>query len=459
MAGRDARRLTVLRDWIGRAAREIDADLSVRLWNGETLPLGANVSGPVVLAVNGPDVVRRLLRRPSLLTLAELYAEGRIDVEGGSPLDAARAVDHVAVRRFAARQPRLRMLRSLLPFIGGGNGDGPVAGGTRFEGKVEARVERGRRDKELIAHHYDVSNAFYALFLDPQMVYTNGHFAGADTPLAEAALAKLDQCCRKLRLAPGTRLLDIGCGWGGFACHAARHYGARVHGVTLSDEQLEYARAKVEREGLADLVTLELRDYRDIEPAGQYDAVCQLGMFEHVGMDNHDAFFARVHGLLRPQGLYLHEAITRPATGDLAKFRRRTVYQRFIDRYIFPGGELDHVGRTLTNMERHRLEVVDVEALRDHYRLSLEHWSANLYRNREAAAREAGEPLTRIWLLYLALCTVGFARGVSTVFQIVGARRMARPTGLPLVRDEWRTSPPGAVATGGAGSDETLPNG
>ena len=299
---------------------------------------------------------------------------------------------------------------------------------------MKASVERGRRDRALIAHHYDVSNAFYALFLDPQMVYTNGYFAGPETPLAEAAVAKLDQCCRKLHLAPGDRVLDIGCGWGGFACHAARHYGARVHGVTLSKEQLEYARAKVEREGLSDLVTLELRDYRDLDPAGQYDKVTQLGMFEHVGFENHDAFFGHVHGLLRPRGLYLHEAITRPATPDLRRFRRRTVYQRFVNRYIFPGGELDHVGRTLTNMERHRLEVVDVEGLRDHYRLSLEHWAANLYRNREAATREAGEPLTRVWLLYLALFAVGFLRGVTTVFQIVGVRRTARPAGLPLTR-------------------------
>jgi len=293
---------------------------------------------------------------------------------------------------------------------------------------------RGRDDAGMIAHHYDVSNAFYALFLDPEMQYSSAVFADPTMPLADAQLAKLDLICRKLRLGPGTRMLDLGCGWGGLACHAAEHYGAQVHAITLSREQLAGARERVAQRGLEDRVTLELRDYRDLDQAEAYDAIAQIGMFEHVGIDNHDRHFATMHRLLTPHGLYLHQATTRRATHDLARFRRRTAYMAVINRYIFPGGELDYIGMTVTNLERHGFEVRDVDSMREHYHLSLKAWSEALYANRDAAVAEAGAARTRLWLLYLALSCTGFARGVLCDFQTLAQKRQVGGSGLPLDR-------------------------
>ena len=431
------RRAAILRAWIERAAPEIEANFHVRLWNGELVPLAPEVTSDMVLAVNAPQVVRRLVLAPGLVTLAQLHATGMIDIEGGTPLDLARHYDHLRVVRFARSLSRIEMARAFWPFLVG-RAEPPATGDASYAARVEARHEAGRADKDLIAHHYDVSNAFYALFLDPEMVYSNGYFASPDTPLAEAARAKLDLVCRKLLLEPGDRMLDIGCGWGGLACHAARHYGARVHGVTLSEEQHAWCREKIAREGLDDLVTVELADYRTIPPEGQFDKVCQTGMFEHVGIDNHDAFFRRVHDLLRPGGIYFHEAVTRPVTPDPRRFRRATAYQRFITRYIFPGGELDYLGLTTTNMERRRLEVIDVENVREHYRLSLIHWVERLQAAREEAVAEAGEARTRLWLLYMSLFAIAFERGTSTTFQIVGTRRRVGSPPVPMTRDHLR---------------------
>jgi cyclopropane-fatty-acyl-phospholipid synthase len=286
----------------------------------------------------------------------------------------------------------------------------------------------------LIRFHYDVSNDFYALFLDSQMVYSCGYFPTPDTSLDDAQATKLDRICRKLRLRPGDRFLDIGCGWGGLLIHAARNYGVQGHGVTLSQAQFDYANAKVAELGLSDRIKIEMRDYRAIEAPEGYDKVAQVGMFEHVGLDNHDRHFAHVHKLLRPRGLYMHHAITRWATPDLSKFRKPTRYQKVISRFIFPGGELDYVGLTATNLERHGFEVHDVEGMREHYQLTLERWLDRLYENREVAAAEVGKTRMRLWMLYFALFARAFERGTIGIFQTLASKRSVGASGLDLAR-------------------------
>ena len=286
----------------------------------------------------------------------------------------------------------------------------------------------------MVGFHYDVSNEFYQLFLDPEMQYSPGYFATETTNLADAQVAKLDRICSKLQLTGDDRLLDIGCGWGGLACHAALRFGCRVHGVSLSEEQLDYAHAKVKQLGLADKVTLELRDFRSLTSAGAYTKVVQVGMFEHVGLDNHDAYFEHVHHLIEEGGLYLHDAITRRAPKELKSFRHPTAYMRFINRYIFPGGELDYLGLTITNLERHNFEVRDVENMREHYYLSLKNWSEALYRQYAKAESLIGADRARLWLLYLGMCAMGFWRGAIYDFQIVARKRSTGLAGLDVGR-------------------------
>lgn len=435
-------RLNGARIIIAHIAARLEADLSVELWNGEVLPLGPNARDDIRIVIASPAAIGRLLRSPRLMTLVEVYIAGDIDVKGASPLEALGRWDHLRAVRLARTVDKRVILRAALPFLFSRK---PVDAGMGFGSRVRAVFGRGRDDSAMIQFHYDVSNAFYALFLDPEMQYSSAVFASADSRLADAQIAKMDLICRKLDLKPGDRLFDLGCGWGGLACHAAENYGAIVHGVTLSQEQFDGAIERVRSRGLQDRVTIELRDYRTIDTPEAYDKIAQIGMFEHVGLDNHDAHFRHMHRLLAAGGLYLHQATTRRATRDLARFRKRTAYMKVINRYIFPGGELDHIGMTATNLERFGFEVRDVEAMREHYHLTMRAWSERLYANRQAAIAEAGLTRTRLWLLYLALSCTGFKRGVLCDFQTVAAKRQATLTGLPLDRGALYRAPAGAA--------------
>ena len=427
-------RLATLRDWLTRLGEAIDADLSVRLWNGEVVPLGRTVTSDLVLAINTPDAVRRGILEPRLMTLVELNVEGLIEIEGGTPLDLVRAADYMRANRHLRSISKVELAKALWPFVSRRVESDATVAGTSYMKRVRALFGKGRDDADMVQHHYDVSNEFYRLLLGPEMVYSPGYYADRETDLATAEREKLATVCRKLRLKPGHRLLDIGCGWGSLAITAARDFGAIVHGVTLSKEQFALACERVREAGLEDRITLELKDYRDIPAEGQFDAVCQVGMSEHLGLDNHDAFFQRVHDLLKPRGMYFHEAAQRPGLRDLKKYRTPTAFRDIITRFIFPGGELDFLGFATTGMEAHRLEVHDVENIREHYQRSLELWTQNLYENREAAGEAAGWPRVRLWLLYLSLFAVGFDRGVCTCFQIVASRRHTGPGPLPMAR-------------------------
>lgn len=422
-------RLEAARAIVAEVARHLEGDLCVELWNGEVLPLGPNARDDIRIRVNSPGAIGRLVRSPRLTTLVEVHVGGGIDIVGASPLEALGRWEHLKAVHLKRHLDKRKVLRAALAFW---NARDPGDDGLSFAGAVRRIAGRGRDDLAMVQHHYDVSNAFYALFLGEAMQYSAGLFDSVDQDLDAAQQAKLEHICRKLMLAPGKRMLDIGCGWGGLACHAARHFGATVLGVTLSAAQHEAAVARAERMGVSDRVTFELRDYRELSET--YDAVAQVGMFEHVGLANHDAFFAKVADLLAPGGLYLHHAITRRAPRDLARFGKRTAYMAVINKWIFPGGELDYLGLTLTNLERWGFEVRDVESTREHYYLALKGWSERLWARREEAVAEAGEARTRLWLLYFALCCTGFWRGPICDFQTLAQKKVTGLSGLPLRR-------------------------
>jgi cyclopropane-fatty-acyl-phospholipid synthase len=276
-------------------------------------------------------------------------------------------------------------------------------------------------DARAIAHHYDVSNAFYELFLDPLMVYTCAYYRDPDGKLDQAQRDKLDHVCRKLELAPGETLLDIGCGWGSLAIWAAQHYGVRAHGVTLSQAQADYAAARIEREGLRDRCRVEYLDYRDLPADRRYDKVAAVGVIEHVGIVNYPAFFGGVRARLNDGGLYLNHGIVH-------EFHWKPTSQtEFLYRHVFPNGDLAGLSETVTEMERAGLEILDVEGLRLHYARTCRHWVERLRERATEARALVGERTYRTWLLYLTCSAVAFEAGSIGLYQVL-MRKHGDPT-------------------------------
>ena len=435
-------RIVAARRITAHIADLLQADLSLRLWNGEVLPLGPNARDDIQIVVARPSAVRRLLLKPGLMTLFEMFATGDLRIEGGSPLEAADRWDHGRAVHLARRADKKLMAKAAIPFLLSKSDAGatqlPQWDKTGNDGIGAEKA--GRNDKDFIQFHYDVGNDFYRLFLDPEMVYSSAYFTDHDATLEAAQEEKLHRICRKLRLKPGQKLLDVGCGWAGLSCWAAKHYGVTVHGVTLSQAQLDYGLAKVEREGLSDKVTLELKDYRNV--TGEYDAISQVEMFEHVGFANHERHFLEMKRLLKPGGLYFHQASVRRGGRDAQL--KPTATTKVITRFIFPGGELDTIGMTVTNLGRLGFETLDVEDMREHFELTLQHWEERLYDRREEAYDLVGEARTRLWLIYFALFKKSFERGSVLVYQTVAQKRRPGPSGLPLDRKslyDERTAP------------------
>ncbi|HEV8614184.1 MAG TPA: cyclopropane-fatty-acyl-phospholipid synthase family protein [Methylomirabilota bacterium] len=287
-----------------------------------------------------------------------------------------------------------------------------------------------RRDAQAIAHHYDVSNDFYALFLDPLMVYTCAYYRDPDGKLEQAQADKLDLVCRKLRLQPGERMLDIGCGWGALAIWATQHYGVRAHGVTLSRAQAEFAAERIKREGLEDRCLVEYRDLRDLPADARYDKIAAVGVIEHVGVPNYPAFFSRVRDMLEDGGLYLNHGITH-------EFHwRRTSQTDFLYRYVFPNGDLAGLTETLTEMEAARWEILDVEGLRLHYARTCRHWVEGLRARADEARAIVGERVYRTWLLYLTCSAVAFESGSIGLYQALLRKHGDRTGGVaPTTRE------------------------
>jgi cyclopropane-fatty-acyl-phospholipid synthase len=426
------RQTAAARAVVSHIAEHLQADLSVQLWDGSVLPLGRGARDDIRIVISSPKAIRRLLFKPGLMTIFELYGAGEITISGGTPLEAVRRWDHLTALALPRKVNKLFLARQALPFLFGGSD--VSLGSAAWDSNVAARPEAGRSDMDLIQFHYDVSNRFYGFFLDPEMVYSSAYFETPETSLEDAQIAKLDMICKRLRLKPGEELFDLGAGWGGLICHAARHYGVKALGCTLSQEQFDFTTAKIKSLGLEGQVEIRLADYRTVRDEERFDAIAQIEMFEHLGIDNHDQHFEDMRRLLKPRGRYLHQASVRRAPVDLSSFRKPTPYQNVITRFIFPGGELDHIGMTVTNLERHGFEVHDVENWREHFQLTLEHWTARLAAHEAEAIAEIGEARTRLWLLYFSLFAMGFERGTCLVFQTLATKRRVGPSGLPFTR-------------------------
>jgi cyclopropane-fatty-acyl-phospholipid synthase len=428
----DQRQLDAAKALITDAAKVLDLDISVRLWDGSVTPLGKSVTGPLEIAIANPGVVGTLLRWPTLDNLLRCYIDKDIDFIGGTLIEFGQQFNRNGRALRAKDLKVLTLANRLRPFVFSTAARSTDNQG--FAGDATGRKTSTRNNAAYIGFHYDVSNEFYALFLDPQMVYSCAYFTQWDNTIAQAQTDKLDMICRKLRLKPGERLLDIGCGWGGLVSHAATHYGVSAHGITLSEAQLDFAREKAKNNGLADKVTFEFIDYSKV--SGTYDKIASVGMYEHIGLKNIDGYMRKMRQLLNPDGVFLNHAISKRAPKPALFGARVRPEQRALAKYIFPGGELDDIGHTVTAMERAGFEVHDVEAWREHYAQTCKMWCERLTAQKSAAIEYVGEEKYRIWVAYLAGCSLAFQRGSARIFQTVATKSAKGKSPLPQTRSD-----------------------
>lgn len=402
------------------------ADVSIRLWDGTLWPDEKPRAATVVLNHSGS--LRAMLAEGTARGLGEAYLREDFEVEG----DFEQAVE-LAVALENRPSDWLTSLKNLyrlhrLP------ASPPVSVETwRGSDGRHGAAHSLARDRAAVSFHYDVAPGFYGLWLDPDRIYSCGYFASPHGTLEAAQLDKCEHICRKLRLKPGQHLLDIGCGWGGLARYAARHFKVNVTGVTLSKEQAGWAAQQVEAEGLGERVQIELRDYREVvAPAGGFDAIVSVGMAEHVGRGHLAEYFRTIHSLLRPGGVFLNHAI-----GE-GRCANRFHGPSFVEQYVFPDADTPPLPLVLTEAESASFEIRDVENLREHYALTLRHWVRRLEAAHEQALAFVSEPTYRVWRLYLSASAHGFAHGDLAVYQTLLAKpdengRLA----LPLTRRDW----------------------
>jgi cyclopropane-fatty-acyl-phospholipid synthase len=381
--------------------RRENLPVAVRLWTGETI--AGTQSPSIELTLKSPSAMNLFLH-PNLSNLAESYVRQEIDVRGD-----------------------IRHIIRLLLKIFQGNGIAP-----NWSERLNLFRHTRASDSKAVRYHYDVSNDFYKLWLDKRRVYSCAYFKTLDDSLDLAQEQKLDHLCKKLNLQPGERLLDIGCGWGALIFWAAERYGARCVGVTLSEQQYAYVQEQIAAHGLKDRLEVRLQDYRDVPEDEQFDKVVSVGMFEHVGVHRLPAYFSKIFRLLKPGGVVMNHGITAASfEGD-----RGSSGRDFIEKYVFPDGELTHISRVIDIMARQGLEVLDTESLRRHYAQTLWRWVTGLEAHQDAARRIVGEDKYRIWRAYLGGFAYAFEANWDNIYQILAARPL--PDGsidYPLTRE------------------------
>jgi cyclopropane-fatty-acyl-phospholipid synthase len=433
--------------------------LRVRAWDGSEAGPPPAPGAPLVV-IRDRRALRRVLYKPGELGLARAWVAGEIDIEGDlyAALDAlagsiwerddpaggagrdgvvGKALRGLSAARSLGDASVRAMLREAVALAGPGLPPPPPAEEVRRAAGPRHTLSRDRR---AISHHYDVGNAFYERVLGPSMVYSCAYWQKPGGTLEDAQASKLDLICRKLGLREGMRLLDVGCGWGSMVLHAARHHGVTAVGVTLSTEQAAFARERIAREGLADRIEIRVQDYREVAD-GPFDAISSIGMAEHVGSAQYLAYAGTLYGLLVPGGRLLNHQIARRPMDDESGYE----VDAFIDAYVFPDGELAPVGTTVSLLERAGFEARDVEALREHYALTLRAWVANLEDHWAEAIRLTTPGRARVWRLYMAASALAFEHNRIGVNQILAVRpERDGGSGLPATRAAWLAAPEGS---------------
>jgi cyclopropane-fatty-acyl-phospholipid synthase len=399
--------------------------INVRLWDGSYWPDAHPKAATIVL--NRPSALKEMLLAGTEAGVGEAYIHSAFDVEGD--VEAAFELADLIIAQTEGWSKKLKVGYQLhrLP-------DPEVAQNhsSRHSAHLNGQQHSLKRDRDAIRFHYDVSNDFYRLWLDPWMIYSCAYFSHPDDSLETAQINKVDHICRKLGLKPGDRLLDIGCGWGGLLIHAAKHYGIEGEGITLSENQAELARKRIYDAGLQDQVFVRLQDYRELQEWESYDAVVSVGMVEHVGMKKLPAYFQQVARLLKPGGLFMNHGI------GLGPVPLPDQSGSFIDQYVFPDTDLLPIGQTLNLAESAYFEIRDVESLREHYALTLRHWVRRLEERHQDALQYVNEPVYRIWRLYMAGCAHNFQIGQLSVYQTLLVKlKSDGSSSAPLTRDDW----------------------
>lgn len=400
-------------------------DFQVRLWDHTTW--GADEHPRFTLVLKHPGTLRLMFSSPSELTLGEAYISDDFDIDGD--IEAAFDLADYLLGQERGLGQSFDLVKRLAKLP---KSERPRAGLQVIE--FGRKLHSKKRDRQAIHYHYDLPAEFYALWLDPGMVYSCAYFSNPDEALDSAQIGKLDYICRKLRLQPGERLLDIGCGWGALIIRAAKQYGARCVGITLSVPQAEVARERVRAAGLNDLCRVEVADYRDIDHDQQYDKIASVGMFEHVGEAFLPEYFHRAWNMLRPGGVFLNHGIAYSAT-----YRRQG--PSFTDRYVFPDGDLVPISTCVRVAELSGFELRDVESLREHYAMTLHHWVQRLEAHQDEARRVTDDTTYRIWRLYMAGSAHGFRSGRLNLYQALFAKPVHGLSGLPLTRADWYANP------------------
>ena len=416
-------------------------DFALRLWDGTIVPADPGEETNFTLVLNQPGALRRMLLPPNELALGEAYLDDDFDLEG-DVLAAMRLGDvfeDLALGPLALVDlgRRVMALPREEPLAGQPGSTGPRG---RQRARLKGAEHSKERDRKAITYHYDIGNDFYQLFLDKRMVYSCAYFPTGEEDLDAAQEAKLDHTCRKLRLRPGERLLDIGCGWGAMIMHAAERFGVQALGITLSQPQADLANRRIAEAGLSDRCQAIVMDYREVASRGPFDKIVSVGMVEHVGRAKLPEYFQSAWQALKPGGLFLNHGIT-AAAHDKGSYNPldRYVFQKgaFIRKYVFPDGELIPLGDMNGIAERAGFEVRDVESLREHYALTLKHWVRRLESNRDAARRLVDERTYRVWRLYMAGSSHAFTTARLSLHQTLLSRPDERGyCGLPWSRGD-----------------------
>ncbi|HEY1801785.1 MAG TPA: cyclopropane-fatty-acyl-phospholipid synthase family protein [Terriglobales bacterium] len=397
-------------------------NFELELWDGTRWQPEANQFRRFTWKINSPGAVRTTFTSASQLALAEAYICGDFDIDGD--IESIFPLADYLSNLSGARKLQLGALLLMLPYS-------PSRQSPLHAATLHGRAHTKRRDRQSIQYHYDVSNDFYRLWLDPNMVYSCAYFKDAHDDLATAQIQKLDYICRKLRLKPGERLLDIGCGWGGLILHAARHYGVKALGITLSEQQFALANEHIQQENLSDRCEVKLIDYREIHEPESFDKISSVGMVEHVGERNLEEYFRCAYRLLRPKGAFFNHGIGIPK--NYSKQEGPT----FADLYVFPDGELVPIGRMTRAAESAGFEVRDVENLREHYALTLHHWVRRMAEHSREALRIVDEATYRIWRLHMAGSAYYFETDRLNLYQTLLVKSQSGASNLPLTRADW----------------------